>query len=138
MRKTHRDGSEGNEMQTNAPSCVCVCVKRICERRTLSGNPALLEGVKSWAATTFACAPIIHPLKGISMRQRRWMAGSFREWHKIGKTQGGSEGADPGWHRGHMEKGRVEASLRLPFENRTHIFSSSEPFLIHLRKTQYT
>lgn len=91
-------------MQTNAPSCVCVCVKRICERRTLSGNPALLEGVKSWAATTFACAAIIHPLKGISMRQRRWMAGSFREWHKIGKTQGGSEGADPGWHRGHMEK----------------------------------
>jgi len=63
-----------------ASVCACVRVwKRIEHKETFSSRSnCKWEGKSSagrrereggWAATTFACAAIIHPLKGISMRQ---------------------------------------------------------------------
>jgi len=77
----------------------------------------LFKGVKSWAATTFACAAIIHPLKGISMRQRRRMeGGSVREeqaetYPQKARRRRAEARAEMRWHRGQMEKGRSEASF---------------------------
>jgi len=77
-------------MKTNHV-CVCerVCVwKGIEHKETFSSHSnCKWEGQSSaerrereggWTATTFACAAIIHPLKGISMRQYETKKGGSR------------------------------------------------------------
>lgn len=94
---------------------VCICVKRICKKSRWV-ETLLFQGsgaVESWAATTFACAAIIHPLKGISMRQRRRSPGGWlgqagtspqktRLWGREWKRERGK--GERRKQRGQMEK----------------------------------
>lgn len=80
--------------------------------------------VESWAATTFACAAIIHPLKGISMRQRRRSpgggSGKLGPLHKRQDYEEGSEREKEGKEKEESngvkwKKSRAEVSFRLQF-----------------------